>query len=139
MLEKKNKPNLIDELVGKKLKERRLYIGMSQEVLGNVSGVTFQQIQKYEKGQNRIGASRLYKIASALDVPISFFFNDIKGLDESNNGSAIYIAEAGEPFTHENTIPSKEINTLVKLYSKIKDKAVRKNIISIINNLSEED
>jgi len=74
-----HQPNPIDVHVGGRVKMRRLMLGMSQETLGEHLGVSFQQIQKYEKGRNRIGASRLQHIARVLAVPVSFFFEDAPG------------------------------------------------------------
>ena len=76
MIENKKKPNPIDIHVGSRIRLRRTMLGMSQEKLGESLGITFQQIQKYEKGTNRVGASRLQNIASILNVPVSFFFDD---------------------------------------------------------------
>ena len=75
---KRSKPNPIDIHVGKRLRRRRTMLGMSQTVLGNAIGVTFQQVQKYERAANRISASRLFEISEALNVPVSFFFDDLK-------------------------------------------------------------
>jgi transcriptional regulator with XRE-family HTH domain len=75
---KSDKPNPIDVHVGTRVRLRRTLLGMSQEKLGDALGLTFQQVQKYERGANRIGASRLYDLSRVLDVPVSFFFDDIK-------------------------------------------------------------
>ena len=75
---KSDKPNPIDVHVGTRVRLRRTLLGMSQEKLGDALGLTFQQVQKYERGANRIGASRLYDLSHVLDVPVSFFFDDIK-------------------------------------------------------------
>src|SRR5215207_6222318 len=77
--ENKKKPNPTDIHVGSRVRLRRMMLGMSQEKLGEHLGITFQQIQKYEKGTNRIGASRLQHIARVLSVPVSFFFEDAPG------------------------------------------------------------
>src|SRR5215469_4848440 len=74
---KSDKPNPIDVHVGSRVRLRRTLLGMSQEKLGEAIGLTFQQVQKYERGANRIGASRLYDLGRVLDVPVSFFFDDI--------------------------------------------------------------
>jgi transcriptional regulator with XRE-family HTH domain len=79
MTENKKKPNPIDIHVGSRIRLRRTMLGMSQEKLGESLGITFQQIQKYEKGTNRVGASRLQNIAGILNVPVSFFFEDAPG------------------------------------------------------------
>src|SRR3954468_4514475 len=70
-------PNPIDVLVGTRLRLRRNMLGLSQEKLGEAIGLTFQQVQKYERGANRIGASRLHQLSQVLDVPVSFFFDDV--------------------------------------------------------------
>ncbi len=72
-----SKPNPIDIHVGKRLRLRRTLLGMSQERLGELLGLTFQQVQKYERGANRIGSSRLFELGQILDVPVSFFFDDL--------------------------------------------------------------
>ena len=75
-------PNFIDVHVGNRIRMRRQIVGMSQEKLGELLGITFQQVQKYEKGSNRISASRLYYCAKTLGVPVQFFFEDLPGVDE---------------------------------------------------------
>ena len=84
MIENKKKPNPIDIHVGSRIRLRRNMLGMSQEKLGENLGITFQQIQKYEKGTNRVGASRLQAIASILVVPVAFFFEDAPGRENGN-------------------------------------------------------
>src|SRR5215208_5533266 len=74
---KTGKPNPIDVHVGSRVRLRRTLLGMSQEKLGEAIGLTFQQVQKYERGANRIGASRLFDLSRVLDVPVSFFFDDM--------------------------------------------------------------
>ena len=91
MIENKKKPNPIDIHVGSRIRLRRTMLGMSQEKLGESLGITFQQIQKYEKGTNRVGASRLQNISSILNVPVSFFFEDAPG---ESNGAGNGMAEA---------------------------------------------
>ena len=76
MIENKKKPNPIDIHVSSRIRLRRTMLGMSQEKLGEALGITFQQVQKYEKGTNRVGASRLQNISTTLNVPVSFFFED---------------------------------------------------------------
>lgn len=77
----RREPNFIDVHVGNRIRMRRQIVGMSQEKLGELLGITFQQIQKYEKGSNRISASRIYYAAKTLGVPVQFFFEDLPGLD----------------------------------------------------------
>src|ERR1051325_9669588 len=88
MIENKKKPNPIDIHVGSRIRLRRTMLGMSQEKLGESLGITFQQIQKYEKGTNRVGASRLQNISSILNVPVSFFFEDAPGDQSGQSGMA---------------------------------------------------
>src|SRR6185295_19352017 len=84
----KKQPNPIDIHVGSRVRLRRMMLGMSQEKLGEQLGITFQQIQKYEKGTNRIGASRLQHISTVLSVPVSFFFEDAPGTPNATPGLA---------------------------------------------------
>src|ERR1700689_2631942 len=78
----KKVPNPIDKHVGSRVRMRRMMLGMSQEKLGDALGLTFQQVQKYEKGTNRIGSSRLQQIANILQVPVSFFFDGGPNISE---------------------------------------------------------
>src|ERR1700712_463086 len=89
----KKAPNQVDRHVGSRVRMRRMMIKMSQEKLGDALDLTFQQVQKYEKGTNRIGASRLQQIAGVLGVPVDFFFNGAPGPDSPAEG----FAEAGAP------------------------------------------
>lgn len=82
-------PNEIDRLVGSRMRVRRMLIGMSQEQLGEALGITVPQVQKYEKGVNRIGASRLHKIAGVLDVSVTYFFEAHDGTDAADAGERI--------------------------------------------------
>src|SRR6201997_5585917 len=99
----KKAPNPIDKHVGSRVRMRRMMLGMSQERLGDALGLTFQQVQKYERGVNRVGASRLFDISRVLDVPISFFFEDMpEGMSEGPfpgpRGRMYGLAEPQEPF-----------------------------------------
>src|SRR5438477_8611784 len=88
----KKQANPIDAQVGHRVRLRRMLIGMSQERLGEMLGLTFQQVQKYEKGINRIGAGRLFEVAGILGVPVSFFYEDVNG-----KPAPAGFAEGGEP------------------------------------------
>jgi len=123
----------IDIHVGKKIRLRRIVLGLSQAELGSKIGVTFQQIQKYERGANRVGSSRLYDLSQVLSVQINFFFeglNDLPSLlgDVTISGLA---EKTTSGFTNED-IDSKETVTLVKAYYKIEDPAVRKKVLGLI-------
>ncbi|MFN7039205.1 MAG: helix-turn-helix domain-containing protein [Alphaproteobacteria bacterium] len=120
----------VDEHVGAKLKSRRTLVGMSQEELGRTVGVTFQQIQKYEKGLNRIGCSRLFEISNVLKTSVSFFFEGL----ESNGSNNYNLQESKSNNLLE--ISNKEILSLVRAYSSIEDQQVRKKVISLVKSLS---
>lgn len=122
------KPNAIDKHVGNQLRLRRNLLNLSQEKLGEKIGVTFQQVQKYEKGLNRIGASRLKTIADALGTDVSYFFDGRPdaiscGINEPNNDE-IHCSTA-------------ESAALIRAFQKIKDKDVRARVLSLINSLSK--
>src|SRR6478752_4056488 len=117
MIENKKKPNPIDIHVGSRIRLRRTMLGMSQEKLGESLGITFQQIQKYEKGTNRVGASRLQNISSILNVPVSFFFEDAPG-DQSGAGG---MAEASSSNYVVDFLSSSEGLQLNRAFVKIGD------------------
>jgi transcriptional regulator with XRE-family HTH domain len=120
----KKAPNPIDKHVGSRVRMRRMMVGMSQEKLGDALDLTFQQVQKYEKGTNRVGAGRLHQIASLLDVPISFFF-DIP--DQALNGVT---PEKSELFQH---LQSKDAVRMLKALSEIEDTRIK----HLLTNLTE--
>lgn len=132
-MESKKKPNPIDIHVGSRLRMRRNMLGISQEKLGDRLGITFQQIQKYEKGTNRVGASRLQAISSILGVPVSFFFEDApgvdgtapKGLAEDGGGSA-YVADF---------MSSTEGLQLNRAFARISDPKIRRRIVDLVKAL----
>ena len=128
----------VDVHVGKRLRLKRTIMGLSQESIGKAIGVTFQQIQKYERGINRMGASRLYDFAKALNVPVSYFFDGYG--DELTADSAVYGMTEGEApaFEHEN-VSSRETMDIMRAYYKIKNPSVRKRIIELIKAVSEEN
>ena len=117
-------------MVGNRVRIRRMLIGMSQERLGDLLGLTFQQVQKYEKGINRIGAGRLFEISRILDVPIDFFYD---GVSSSVEG----FAENGAPVME--FVSSSEGLQLSLAFMKIKDPKVRKRVLELVKSLSEEE
>jgi transcriptional regulator with XRE-family HTH domain len=127
----KKKPNPIDTHVGSRVRLRRMMLGMSQEKLGEQLGITFQQIQKYEKGTNRIGASRLQHIASVLQVPISFFFEDAPGAQQPNGSSdpkeAVFVA---------GFLSSSEGLQLNRAFARINDPKVRRRVVDLVRVLA---
>jgi len=127
-------PNPIDVHVGSRVRLRRMLVGMSQEKLGEQLGLTFQQIQKYEKGANRIGASRLYQIAQILGVPVQFFFDD---MPEEKKPPASGFAEADSaPFVMD-FVSSSEGLQLNRAYTSISDGKIRKKVLDLVKALGD--
>ncbi len=126
MLKHNRSPKDIDVYAGEQLKKRRKELGMSQKALAESVGVTFQQIQKYEKGLNRIGASRLYDFCKVLKVKLSYFFKDIAY--DSVTNSSHQLSE------DENTT---DIMDLILLFKQIKDDNKKKIILDLVRSLSE--
>lgn len=130
------KPNPVDAHVGSRVRLRRMLLGMSQERLGESMGLTFQQVQKYEKGVNRIGASRLFQIAKILDVPVQFFFEEAPQADAS---SPTGMAEPeSESFILE-FLNSREGLELNRAFVKISDPKVRKSVVDLVRSLGAEN
>ncbi len=138
--EEKNtrRPNPMDIHVGSRVRLRRMLLGMSQEKLGDQLGLTFQQVQKYEKGINRIGASRLFDLSKTLGVPIDYFYEDAP---LSSPGLAEEANEYGEK-SSENTVfdflSTREGLELNKAFVNISDARVRRTIVELVRNLAGE-
>ena len=135
MTENKEKPNPIDIHVGSRIRLRRTMLGMSQEKLGESLGITFQQIQKYEKGTNRVGASRLQNISAILNVPVSFFFEDAPG-DQA--GGTPGMAEASSSNYVVDFLSSAEGLQLNRAFVKIADPKVRRRLVDLVKALAAE-
>jgi len=133
----KKQPNPIDIHVGSRVRLRRMMLGMSQERLGESLGITFQQIQKYEKGTNRIGASRLQHIARVLTVPVSFFFEDAPGGSPSDLPAGM--AEPKSTHYVVDFLSSAEGLQLNKAFIRIKDSKLRRKIIDLVRALAGEE
>lgn len=127
----KKSPNPVDIHVGNRVRMRRVLIGMSQEKLGEELGLTFQQVQKYEKGANRIGASRLYHISKILNVPVSFFFDDVPGDADGTMGEGAQASFAADVLT------SNEGVALNRAFFKIEDAATRRKIIDLVRAIGD--
>lgn len=135
MMENKKKPNPIDIHVGSRIRLRRTMLGMSQEKLGESLGITFQQIQKYEKGTNRVGASRLQNISSVLNVPVSFFFENAPGdAGEGTSGTDT----SGNSNHVVDFLSSSEGLQLNRSFLKISDTKVRRKIIELVKALAAD-
>lgn len=128
-------PNPVDIHVGSRVRQRRTLLGMSQEKLGNAVGLTFQQIQKYERGTNRIGASRLHEFSHILDVPVSFFFDQLptKGRPRLARG----FSEGAQASFEHDAFSKRETLELVRAYYRITDKQVRKRIVDLIRSVGK--
>src|SRR5487761_371397 len=121
---KGDKPNPIDVHVGSRVRLRRNMLGLSQEKLGEAIGLTFQQVQKYERGANRIGASRLYQLSRVLDVPASFFFDDVDPVRAPAIPGGL-VEPPVEAFDSD-PLRRRESVELVEAYYAIDDAAVRR-------------
>ena len=136
MIDNKKRPNPIDVHVGSRVRLRRNMLGMSQEKLGERLGITFQQVQKYEKGTNRVGASRLQAIASILDTPVSFFFEDAPG---QNPHSSKGFSEDSATSYVVDFISSAEGLQLNRAFVRITDPKVRRKVIELVRTIASED
>jgi transcriptional regulator with XRE-family HTH domain len=140
--EREHRPSPIDVHVGARVRLRRTLLGMSQEKLGDALGLTFQQVQKYERGVNRIGASRLFDLSRVLDVPIGFFFDDMPDALGGGGASAARrsygLAERQEGFD-DDTLHRRETLELVRAYYRITEPAVRKRVFELIKSLTPSE
>jgi transcriptional regulator with XRE-family HTH domain len=131
------KPNPIDVHVGARVRLRRTLLGMSQEKLGDAIGLTFQQVQKYERGANRVGASRLYDLSRVLDVPVSYFFEEMS--PETSAKARQYAAgmaeDEGDAY-EADPLTKRETLELVRAYYKITDPKVRKRLFEMTKALA---
>ncbi len=130
----KKNPNPVDIHVGGRVRMRRILIGLSQEKLGDQLGLTFQQVQKYEKGSNRISASRLWQMAKILGVPVSFFFDDLPE-SETGGAQAGFGESAGEGALMD-FLSSTEGFQLNRAFSQIEDPAVRRKLVELAKALA---
>ncbi|PSH57368.1 MULTISPECIES: helix-turn-helix domain-containing protein [Phyllobacterium] len=135
MSDNKKRPNPVDVHVGARIRLRRNMIGMSQEKLGESLGITFQQIQKYEKGMNRVGASRLQAIGNILNVPVTFFFDDMPGQSDKPKG----FDEESETTYVVGFLNSSEGIQLARAFAKITDAKVRRKILDLVRTLGDEE
>ncbi|MCG5239802.1 helix-turn-helix domain-containing protein [Azospirillum doebereinerae] len=126
-------PNPIDIHVGARLRLRRTLLGLSQEKLGEAVGITFQQLQKYERGSNRISASRLYNLSQVLGVPVSYFFDDMPSPDSVETESLVALPPSE---TDEfESMARRETLELVRAYYRIEDPSVRKRTFDLLKAL----
>ncbi len=128
-----DKPNPIDVHVGSRVRLRRNMLGMSQEKLGEKIGLTFQQVQKYERGANRIGASRLHDLSRVLDVPVSFFFDELDPVRAPAIGG---FAEPPAEGFESDPLRRRETVELVGAYYRIEDAALRRRLFDLARALA---
>jgi len=128
-------PHPVDVRVGARLRLRRNMLGLSQEKLGGMIGLTFQQVQKYERGANRISASRLHELSRVLDVPVSFFFDDTDPVRAPATGG---FAEPPAEAFQSDPLRKSETIELVRAYFSIEDSAVRRPLLDLAKALAAE-
>ncbi|MDX1975522.1 MAG: helix-turn-helix transcriptional regulator [Rickettsiales bacterium] len=125
----------IDAHVGKRLRLRRTMMGLSQESVAKAIGVTFQQVQKYEKGSNAMNASRLVEFARFMNVPVSYFF---EGLDEfSANTSQVGFGEDNAVAFEHKTVSDRESLEMMKAFKRIKEQVVRKRLADMVRAIAD--
>jgi len=134
----KKAPNPIDKHVGSRVRMRRMMLGMSQEKLGDALTLTFQQVQKYEKGTNRIGASRLQQISHILQVPVAFFF---EGAPHLADGAimAENLQTAPSPTYVSDFLATSDGLSLTKAFMRIPDPKLRRRIVDLVQQIAGED
>jgi transcriptional regulator with XRE-family HTH domain len=133
----KKAPNPIDKHVGSRVRMRRMMLGMSQEKLGDALGLTFQQVQKYEKGTNRIGASRLQQISHILQVPVSFFFDGapvVAGMPRAEG-----MAEAPSPAYVSDFLATADGLALTKAFMRIGEAKLRRRIVDLVEQIAASE
>ena len=130
----KKAPNPIDKHVGSRVRMRRMMLSMSQEKLGGALGLTFQQVQKYEKGTNRIGASRLQQISHILQVPVAFFFEGAPAAPHSEG-----MSEAPSPSYVSDFLATSDGLALTKAFMEIKEPKLRRRIVDLVEEIAGRD
>jgi transcriptional regulator with XRE-family HTH domain len=133
----KKSPNPIDKHVGSRVRMRRMMLSMSQEKLGDALGLTFQQVQKYEKGTNRIGASRLQQISHILQVPVAFFFEGAPHTPGSGRSEGM--GEAPSPAYVSDFLATSDGLALTKAFMRISDSKLRRRIVDLVEQIAANE
>ena len=133
----KKTPNPIDKHVGSRVRMRRMMLSMSQEKLGDALGLTFQQVQKYEKGTKRIGASRLQQISNILQVPVSFFFEGAPHMPGHHHSGGM--GETPSPAYVSDFLATADGLSLTKSFMRIKNGKLRRRIVDLVEQIAGED
>ena len=131
----KKAPNHVDRHVGSRVRLRRMLLGLSQEKLGEALGLTFQQVQKYEKGTNRIGASRLQQISHVLKAPVAFFFDGAPHQPGQPKG----LGEAPSPAYVLDFLATSEGLALTKAFTRITDSKLRRSIVDLVEQIAARE
>ena len=129
-------PNPVDKYVGSRVRMRRIMLGMSQEKLGDALGLTFQQVQKYEKGTNRVGASRIKQISEILQVPVSFLFDGGPGGGTASGGG---LSEAPSPAYVSDFLATSEGLALTRAFTRITDAKLRRSIVDMVEQIAARE
>ena len=125
-------PNPVDKYVGSRVRMRRIMLGMSQEKLGEALGLTFQQVQKYEKGTNRVGASRIAQISEILQVPVSFLF------EGGPSGTKVYDEETSPAYVSDFLATSEGL-ALTRAFTRIPDAKLRRSIVEMVEQIAARE
>ena len=125
----KKVPKPVDQHVGNRVRMRRKMLGMSQDKLGHALGLTFQQVQKYEKGTNRMGSSRLQQVANILEVPVTFFFEGAPGQTKPDGKSP-------SPNYVSDFLATADGLALMKAFMRIKDAKLRRSIVNLVDDVA---
>ncbi len=133
----KKAPNPVDKHVGSRVRMRRMMLGMSQEKLGDALGLTFQQVQKYEKGTNRIGASRLQQISLILQVPVAFFFEGAPTVHPTSRHEGM--VDAPSPAYVSDFLATSDGLALTKAFMRISDSKLRRRIVDLVEQIAGSD
>lgn len=128
-------PNPVDKYVGSRVRMRRIMLGMSQEKLGEALGLTFQQVQKYEKGTNRVGASRLQQISEILQVPVSFLFDGGPSGAANTDG----FSEGSSPAYVSDFLATSEGLALTRAFTRITDAKMRRSIVDLVEQIATRE
>ncbi|MEM8626599.1 MAG: helix-turn-helix transcriptional regulator [Pseudomonadota bacterium] len=136
--ESEKRPDPIDIHVGSRVRQRRMFMSLSQEKLGNQMGLTFQQIQKYEKGVNRIGASRLWQLATILKVSVEYFYDGMPGYQQPAHTPAGFGERHAEDFI-QDFLSTREGLELNRAFVQIKSRKVRRHLVELIKSLNADE
>jgi len=125
----------IDAHVGGRIRLRRTLLGLTQERLGEALGLTFQQVQKYERGANRVGASRLFDLARILEVPVGYFYDDLP-VEAGGTLNRYGFAESSDGYGTDDALASRETLELVRAYYRITDPSIRKRVFELVKSMA---